>query len=301
MTPHPWTNDRIRERLEEIGIPDVDRVVTAIRPALRMQFLEGEVALGASHLGGPADVPPDFEWPTRNGVPMSLLAQFDLAAIGCDRLPCEGWLLFFYDADEQIWGFDPKDREGFTVRWIEAELGDLVRTLPEGLPEAGVFGSVGVEFHSTPCLPGLEDEVLDEDADPEADDEEDDDEEDDEWLEHAEVYEELLDDIADSFEHVQDGFFLFGHPQIIQNPMRTECHLASHGVHVGYPEGYETDEAQRLLEDDVDDWNLLLQLDSDEDEPGFVWGDTGRLYFWIRDADLAARRFDRAWCILQCY
>jgi uncharacterized protein YwqG len=45
---------------------------------------------------------------------------------------------------------------------------------------------------------------------------------------------------------------------------------------------------------------FLLQVDSD-DAAGMMWGDAGMLYFWIRDDDLAARRFDRAWCVMQCY
>jgi uncharacterized protein YwqG len=44
---------------------------------------------------------------------------------------------------------------------------------------------------------------------------------------------------------------------------------------------------------------LLLQIDSD-DALGSVWGDLGRVYFWIRDQDLAARRFDRIWHVMQC-
>ena len=31
-----------------------------------------------------------------------------------------------------------------------------------------------------------------------------------------------------------------------------------------------------------------------------MWGDMGCLYFWIRESDLAAQRFDDAWMILQC-
>jgi uncharacterized protein YwqG len=31
-----------------------------------------------------------------------------------------------------------------------------------------------------------------------------------------------------------------------------------------------------------------------------MWGDAGCLYYWIRAEDLRARRFDRAWMILQC-
>jgi uncharacterized protein YwqG len=41
-------------------------------------------------------------------------------------------------------------------------------------------------------------------------------------------------------------------------------------------------------------------VDSD-DAAGTMWGDSGMLYYWIRDDDLAARRFDRAWCVMQCY
>ena len=47
-------------------------------------------------------------------------------------------------------------------------------------------------------------------------------------------------------------------------------------------------------------WRLLLQLDTD-DSLGVMWGDSGRIYFWMREEDLRSRAFDRAWCILQCY
>ena len=46
-------------------------------------------------------------------------------------------------------------------------------------------------------------------------------------------------------------------------------------------------------------WNLLLQVDSNEDI-GMMWGDMGRLYLWITEEDLKACRFDRSWLILQC-
>lgn len=38
---------------------------------------------------------------------------------------------------------------------------------------------------------------------------------------------------------------------------------------------------------------LLMQIDSD-DAAGWQWGDVGCIYVWIRRADLAAHRFDRA-------
>jgi uncharacterized protein YwqG len=44
-------------------------------------------------------------------------------------------------------------------------------------------------------------------------------------------------------------------------------------------------------------WRLLLQLDSDD---AWMWGDCGRLYFWVHEADLARGDFSRAWMVLQC-
>jgi len=48
------------------------------------------------------------------------------------------------------------------------------------------------------------------------------------------------------------------------------------------------------------DWRLLLQVDTDNDA-GMMWGDTGMLYFWIREQDARARDFSKVWMILQCY
>ena len=48
------------------------------------------------------------------------------------------------------------------------------------------------------------------------------------------------------------------------------------------------------------DWLLLFQLGSSE-ESEMMWGDGGKLYFWIREQDLSALRFDNVWMVLQCY
>ena len=47
------------------------------------------------------------------------------------------------------------------------------------------------------------------------------------------------------------------------------------------------------------DWRLLMQIDTDDDAD-MMWGDAGMIYFWIRDQDLRARRFDKTWMIFQC-
>lgn len=51
---------------------------------------------------------------------------------------------------------------------------------------------------------------------------------------------------------------------------------------------------------DPDGTRLLLQVDSEE-RAGMMWGDAGRIYFWIREADLRARNFDGVRVDSQCH
>ena len=47
---------------------------------------------------------------------------------------------------------------------------------------------------------------------------------------------------------------------------------------------------------------LLFQLDTVElGDFELMFGDCGHIYFYITKEDLAARRFDRIWLVLQCY
>jgi uncharacterized protein YwqG len=46
-------------------------------------------------------------------------------------------------------------------------------------------------------------------------------------------------------------------------------------------------------------WRLLMQIDTDDDG-GMMWGDCGRLYFWMTDDALQRRAFEECWMILQC-
>ena len=78
-----------------------------------------------------------------------------------------------------------------------------------------------------------------------------------------------------------------------------QCQLVSHGLYMGDSTGYN-DPRRPALEAGADDWQLLLQIDSD-DHMGTVWGDCGRVYYWIRQQDLRDRDFGKAWLVLQCY
>jgi hypothetical protein len=78
------------------------------------------------------------------------------------------------------------------------------------------------------------------------------------------------------------------------------CQLASNGVDCGSPEDVETPRAQALAAGSRDG-RLLLQIDSDEAGPGWMWGDMGRLNFCLHRDDLAAGRCDRTWCVEQSH
>ncbi|WP_433089009.1 DUF1963 domain-containing protein [Dactylosporangium sp. CA-052675] len=81
--------------------------------------------------------------------------------------------------------------------------------------------------------------------------------------------------------------------------MHLDCQLVSNGVDLMAPGGYGDDPRVPVLRAGAAEWRLLWQVDTDEDGLGWMWGDMGMLYFWIRDEDLAAARFDRVWVILQ--
>lgn len=82
--------------------------------------------------------------------------------------------------------------------------------------------------------------------------------------------------------------------------MELECQLVTNGLYCGNSTGYENSK-RKELEEGKYDWVLLLQINSEEEETGMMWGDSGRIYFWIKKQDLLNRNFNNTWCILQCY
>lgn len=275
------------------------------RPNIRLVSEElcdpDSTEIGASKLGGLPDLAAGTEWPTRaaysypvddylpdsawTSAPLQFLAQInlaDVASVGCDlRLPDKGILQFFYDVEVQPWGFDPLD--GIATRVLYADPGErLART--QG-PLAAAPASP-LKFVPSEGLPGWE------------------------WIQqrvreepgyiHDEFHRGLERFTEDDYEKMSFGGHSFGGwPRLIQAPMERECQLAANGINTSESED-EEDPRVAELEKGAGDWRLLLQLDSDESQR-WMWGDLGRIYFWCREGDIAARRFDRVWTVLQCY
>ena len=261
------------------------RLAASARPAIGLvpvRTAEDRIPLGGSKLGGRPDLLPETPWPAREGCPLGFLAQINLGAVPRaawleELLPSSGLLSFFYDLDQNAWGFLPEDRGSWRVLYIPDNLDRLARREPpEAERNAAPFASCRLDFCETVSLP--------------------------DWS-HLHRYGITLTDAefdlyVDLREEVGGdgrGYFyhrLFGHPDVIQgDEMELECELTSSGVLWRTPQA-------KALEPRAVRWCLLLQLDSERDA-GMNWVDFGILYFWIPREDLIRRHFDDVWMLLQ--
>lgn len=292
------SREELRSALHEAGLGRIaDAMAALAEPCVLIRthalpYLE-DIATGQSRIGGLPDLPPEITWPVWHGRPLSFLAQLelsDLNAFACFRLlPSTGYLWFFYDAEQRTWGFDPKDGGSWAVVYSPCNRSDLrSRVAPES--DFHCYQWTTLTFHDFFSMPGPENlsvaplEVT---------------------LEELELLEEIDADlhemIASGSNPYEPHHQLLGHPKEIQGEMQRECQLASNGIYCGG--AAPVDESRlRVLESGAQDWRLLFQLDTDDDsgKPGMMWGDCGRLYFWIRNQDLANRAFDKSWMVLQC-
>lgn len=253
--------------------------------------LEGtETKVGVSKTGGLPDVPAEFKWPKRGRTPLAFVAQFNLAELAANdqtkTLPKSGFLWFFYDLEEQPWGFDPKDSDGWGVIYADVAAAALKRTkFPKGLDEEWLLPESKLNFGTAQTFPAAASDSV-------------------QALKlsakEAKSYQDCLKQSAAADDEENPQHQLLGWPAPLQSAdMEGECQLAANGINCG-EEVDEKNPKVKALRAGAKDWKLLLQLDSDTDA-GLSWGDGGRLYFWIRQQDLTARRFDRCWAILQCH
>jgi uncharacterized protein YwqG len=276
--------DRIRKALAKAGHAKfAERVLALARPGVSIATRRApgaKLSPGTSRIGGAPDLPPGSEWPTWNRRPLAFLAQINLADVAgfpcCEVLPAEGLLQFFYDREQETWGFDPKDRGSWRVL-LQTEIGK-----PAKAPGAEPYASCRLSFREV-TTPVTTDSFDYEQLEPSE--------------EEQEAYDEALEALED--DSGSDNLHqLLGNASPIQNDMQLECQLASNGVACGEPEAYESRAAKKLTPG-ASDWRLLFQLDSD-DAAEMMWGDVGCLYFWITEKALKARRFDECWMVLQC-
>jgi uncharacterized protein YwqG len=256
------------------------------RPAIHLSTRavnQAAIATGSSQLGGQPDLLPTIPWPAKQGVPMCFVGQIRLEEVkpydAEHLLPSGGLLSFFYDSQQETYGTDPNDRDGFRTLYTPGDYGDLQRLpFPAALPASARFTPCALTLSSQMTLaqqPDLEIPGL-------------------KWTpDQQQQYEAAVTHLIGQPPSPQDQ--LLGFPNTLQDDMRAQCALASHGVSM---ENAGSDPNAQSLADQAANWRLLLQVDSDG-TANMRWGDGGMLYFWIEGDALKRASFDNVWVVLQ--
>jgi hypothetical protein len=219
-------------------------------------------------------VPQGFAWPKPGARPLSFIAQLDLAKLRPydveRRLPSTGVLSFFYDAGGCFEGRDT-DPNKTRVFWFP----EASKLVPCRAPaKAESYSRCGLRYFAERTLPfarthlarrlGLDDY----------------------FNFYCDARELMRAPRCDGEVHR-----VLGNPDAIQGDMTRQIVYEVAKAKIDRP--------KPALEAEADKLRLLLQIDSDE-RAEMMWGDLGRLFFWIREDDLAAANFGNVTCVLQC-
>ena len=256
---------------------------------LRMLFDEG---VPVCWLGGPAIGGEGFDWPVNSaGTPLAHVASIGLESLAgtvdadgkrawgggarvLDLLPESGNLEIFHDLTS--FGYDPDGEPSgaWLVRWVPDAAGRPLVAGPGG-------GVADVDPRPTEVcqqvlpVPGWSIPTW-EDAEPVL------------GAEAFDAYEAVLLDLQQSW-HAQR----FGEPAEYPVPYH---HVYGHPSHT---RGVADELLARHLPVASDDAHVLVaEFESWTALTGW-FGDAGSLEVWMRASDLAARRFDAAWCLIR--
>jgi hypothetical protein len=254
----------------------------ALSPSIRLvRTGSSDAPIGGSRLGGLPDLPEHVEWPRGPNAPLSFIGQIDLADVAPSApdgsLPKEGLLSFFYDIAEMPWGASLDERASVAVLYSAPGTPLARRDKPRDLVAPHQYAHV--ELTPTPVraeaeltLPfprTKEFRAL--------------------GIGDAEV-DGYWDDVWGAMTKVWPGggepfHRMLGHADAIQGDMtRRVAYLFA-----GKPDAIDR-APDPVVEEDAKRLRLLLQIDTDDDLKS-DWGG-GRLFYWIREDDLAQGRFD---------
>jgi uncharacterized protein YwqG len=240
---------------------------------------------GSSKLGGNPDLPTGIPWPVNHGRPLDFLLQLNLTKLPRklvrDALPKRGWLYFFYDLEDNPWGFDVSHRHDWRVLFYGGDRNTLERrSRPDGTDP--VLRPCGLTFFEGIYVnwPSLQDEKSRADL---------------RYLnQHEHLFEAQVEDSGHQITGNTHGC------QRMYEEMQEECQLASNGIYLGGGGGPVFDHVKaEQFKGGIKDWRFLLELRSDENA-NLDWTGYGTLYFWIREEDLRNCDFHNVWAIFQC-
>ncbi len=275
------------------------------------------IPVGASKMGGDPDVPVAFDWPVGDERPLVFLMQLNLADVAgfrTSQFAARDGMLYFFNDTEPI-----SELEGtFDVVNVTTSRSQLQRTRnpaankdepcidedhSDGIPVGKSFYPCSLAFSEELSLPDSHSPTV--------------------WgdvfgknqafVDDYRTYRQQLDpnrnpydvrqatppreftagQVADfsAYSSLRDKYLALYYDWIVQGKLSWECwecdpHDASFYDHhiFGYCQPVQWE--PELLPGE----QLLLQLDT-HTAPGWMWGDMGKLYFWILEGDLAKNDF----------
>jgi uncharacterized protein YwqG len=257
------------------------QIESAAKKSIRL-LSEERSSDATNRLGGKPNLPKGFNWPTWREQPLAFVAQLDLATLPQVPelpLPRTGSLSFFYEGVKTrgasvkitpgaVWSCTCKSRSAVSLCVPSPRI--LRITCASQVPQPLDLS-----------VPGLQDQALEDLA---------------MSTEEREAYYSF----HTSLEESAAGCIhrIGGYPDCVQGDPKLEAHLVSQGLYCGDQSGYKTGKKGGLYSG-AKDWELLLQVDSD-DKAKMMWGDVGRIYFVIHKSALARRQFDKTWLVFQC-
>lgn len=255
---------------------------------------QGIVGKGMSKFGGKPDLPEDFQWYYHTGKsyftectahrPLSFLAQINCEEIkeyDIDRrLPQYGMIYFFYDIESMALGQDLQDRGSARVYYFCGNVSELKQTdFPEDLREALRLPEARLCFSHKYDLPDCEE------YDPEH---------------YMDLWEEYQADL-ESAGYVQDNDItkLLGYADTIQGDMTRHCEEIYARLTLSKGQNTGTFSSKDFYRE-AGKWKLLFQLDSVSlDQLNLTFGDSGKIYYFIREDDLWKKDFSKVWLVFQ--
>lgn len=251
---------------------------------------EEDIPFGSTKIGGVPHLPSGWEWPTETYTrqirsfftlfgakpkeitvtePYTFIAQVNLAEIKqLDKeqlLPARGFLYFFCLR---------KTTDCWLVKYYDQDLQNVAAIqFPDVLSQGERYGACVVDMKEYVNLPYNRESF------------------------QGIVTDEENDQILQILDPERTTHKLLGYADEIQSEMECECEMQESDVNYGKLVGKEKEAFHKHAEAE---WQLLLQIDSDENA-NMMFGDAGRLYYWIRKTDLQQLRFDKVQMIMQCY
>jgi uncharacterized protein YwqG len=247
---------RVSAEIAQVALPSIRLKAHAVD--------ETHLEPGATKFGGSPDLPAGSAWPHHNGSPLPFVAQLNLSEVArydtMHLLPDEGKLYFFFDIDAF---FDSWTRQQTIWRvWYDHNAHTALQRV--ALPERGAkrnhYRPSRVTFSAEMTLP----DYSQYDATS---------------IQRLGLSGPLTDEEEWAYDEVQAQ---------LAGTIGTSSHIPLHRL-LGHADAVQWD-MHRDLPGVPTDWQLLFQVDSDG-VPDTEWGDTGRIYYWIRTRDLAKRDF----------